>query len=415
MRQTLRIAWAYLKTRKRQSLVSIMGVAMGVGFFIAISSMMMGFQNFFVDRIIDISPHIIIKDEYRNARTQPAEVEYPQSAIKIHGVKPKEELRGIKNPMFVVDWVSDNVRNVNVAPVLFGQIFLRFGGKDIGSTVIGIDPVRERKVTNLEKDMVQGKLNHLLTESNGIIIGTGMAKRLGVRMGNKVNVVSPAGVQMVMKIVGLFETGITNIDYETSYVLIKKAQVLQQKLNRVNQIRIRADNVERAEPLARMIEERFAYRTESWRETNNNIFSIFVVQNVIMYSTVGAILIVAGFGIFNIISTIIYEKNRDIGILKSIGFQERDIQHIFMYQGLIVGLIGAVVGWIVGYSLVSMLKAWDIALEGEIKTEGFPLYHSIMQYVLATVFAIISSVISAWIPARKAARLKPVDIIRGAY
>ena len=123
-----------------------------------------------------------------------------------------------------------------------------------------------------------------------------------------------------MKITGLMRTGINSIDSGQAYALLKTAQVLQDRSNIVNQIRIRLADVTQAEPLARRIEAQVGYRTESWEETNRNVLSLFVIQNSIMYSVVGAILLVAAFGIYNIISTVVYEKTRDIAILKSLGF-----------------------------------------------------------------------------------------------
>jgi lipoprotein-releasing system permease protein len=172
--------------------------------------------------------------------------------------------------------------------------------------------------------------------------------------------------------------------------------------------------VEWARDIARSIETRYGYRTESWEETYENVLGIFVIQNGIMYSTVSAILIVAAFGIFNIISTIIHEKTRDIAILRSIGLEERDIRVIFLLEGLVVGVVGTLLGWALGHGIVELLGTIRFKVEGFVRSEGFILNEHVGQYLLAAGFALAASSLAAFLPARKAARLKPVDIIRGA-
>jgi lipoprotein-releasing system permease protein len=217
-----------------------------------------------------------------------------------------------------------------------------------------------------------------------------------------------------MKIVGLFRTGVTTMDNAMAYALLKKAQVLASRTNVVNQIRMRLDDVTAAERMAAAIETRFKYRTESWQETNRNVLGIFVIQNGIMYSTTGAILVVAAFGIFNIIATVVMEKTRDIAILKSIGLDEGDIRQIFLIEGFLVGIIGALVGWAVGYGLTEVLASIRFEIEGFVKTQGFYLSYSLTHYLIAGGIAVAAAMAAAYLPARKAARVNPVDIVRGA-
>ncbi len=413
MALTLSIALTHLRNRKRQTLVSVLGVAMGVGFFIAMAAMMQGFHIYFINKVIDVWPHVTIKDEYRAAPLQPVQRLFGGGVVTLYGLKPRDELRGIKDAESVLDGL--NRRNdLAAAPTLRGQVFLRYGSKDVSTTLVGIEPQHERRVSHLERDLVAGRLNDLYSAANGIILGEGVAKKIGAVMNDTLSVISPAGVMLKMKVVGIFRTGITPIDNFESYALLKKAQILQNRPNVVNQIRIRLQDVNQARNVARSIEARLGYRTESWEETYENILGIFVIQNAIIYSTVGAILIVAAFGIFNIISTVIHEKTRDIGILKSIGFEEGDIRRIFLIEGLLVGLVGTLLGWMLGYGLTRLLGTIRFHIEGFVTAQGFLLYYSILHYLIAGGFAVLSATFAAWLPARKAARLNPVDIIRGA-
>lgn len=413
MSLTLDIAASHLLKRRRQSAVSILGVALGVGFFIGMASMMQGFQRDFVARVIDIQPHITLKDEFRASPAQAAELSYAGGAVEIAGIKPKDEPRGIRNARGIIGALSD-LPGTRIAPTLSGQVFLRYGSKDVSATLVGIDPAAERHVTNIEKDLVQGALEGLYTAPNGIVLGDGLAAKVGAEMNTTLSVVSPAGVILKMKVVGILKSGITSIDNFQGYTLLKKSQILQDRPNVINQIRLKLEDVAQARFIAAKIEERFGYRTEPWEETNSNVLGIFVIQNGIMYSTVGAILIVACFGIFNIISTVIYEKTRDIAILKSMGFRERDIRRVFLVEGLLVGMIGMLLGWTLGFAIVEFLGSLRFNIEGFVKAQGFVLYRSWTHYAFAGAFAVGSAAFAAWLPARRAARVNPVDIVRGA-
>lgn len=410
------IAYEYLINRKRQVSVSIIGVMVGVGFFIAIFSLLKGMQLFFVNRVINVSPHVIIKDEFRSPPIQPIFKLFPKALIEIKGIKPKEESRGIRNKEKILNDLK-SFKDIIAAPVLEGQAFLRYGGKDVTTTLIGINPADEKKVSNLDQDIYEGNINNLISNSNGIILGKGLAKKLGVKLGSKLSVVAASGNTMKMKVVGLFSTSITILDMFNSYVLLKKAQIIQNKNNTINKIKLRLKDINNSDKLASKLERRYKYRAESWRETNQNIFDLFVIQNSVMYSTVIAILIVAGFGIYNIISTIINEKQKDIAILKSIGFSENNIRQMFLFQGLIVGIIGSILGWCLGAILIEILSAVQFKLEGQetfLQLNGFILYKSFEQYLISGFLAILTASYSAYLPARKASSLNPVDIIRGA-
>ncbi|MGE3906618.1 MAG: FtsX-like permease family protein [Reyranellaceae bacterium] len=407
------IALSHLLRRRRQSFVSVLGVALGVGFFIAMAAMMQGFQKDFVARVIDVQPHVVVKDEFRRPPRQPIYDRYPAAEIGLRGIKPREEVRGIRNARAVMDRLH-GIPGVALAPTLSGQVLLRFGARDVAATAIGIEPTSERRVSNLEKDLVAGTLESLLTAANGIILGEGVAQKAGVGMDDLISVVSPDGTVMKMKVVGIVSTGITTVDNFETYMLLKKAQILQGRPDVINRIRLKLQDVEQAQALAARIEGQIGYRTEAWQESNSNVLGIFVIQNAIMYSTVGAILLVACFGIFNIISTVVFEKSRDIAIIKAIGFPEAAIRRIFVLEGLAVGCVGTLCGWMLGLALTEILASIDFRIEGFIKTQGFILHRTVAHYLIAGGFSIVAATFAAWLPARRAARLNPVDIVRGA-
>ena len=407
----LRIAATHVRNRLRQTTVSTLGVALGVGFSIAMAGLMEGSQRDFMFKLIDAIPHVEIKDEQRHPTRQPASQIY--DAVAFHGLRPLEDLRGIRNPTEALaslrDWVDGNI-----AQRLSGQAVLRYSGQDVGMTLIGVRPKQELQVSKIGEDIRQGAFEDLGTTANGLVLGDKAAERLGATLGDTVTLTSANGVAKRFKIVGLFHSGVTSSDEGLAYAPLKAVQILLEKPDIINSITIRLANVEQSRNVAARAERQLGFKAVSWEEANEGLMEAFIVRNVIMYTAVGAILVVAGFGIFNIISTIVHEKARDIAILKSLGFPEGDIQQIFVLEGLVIGILGALVGSALGYGLSTYLSTIKFEVTTDIEMTRLPIYFSYMHYLLASGLALISAGVAGFIPARKAAALNPVDIIRGA-
>lgn len=407
----LRIASTHIRNRLRQTIVSTLGVALGVGFSVAMASLMEGSQRDFTATLIDAIPHVEILDEQRAPAEQPASAVY--DAVTYHGLRPKEDLRGIRNPTEALASLRDWV-NGSMAQRLSGQAVLRYAGQDIGMTLIGVEPKRELTVSKIGEDMRQGSFEDLDTTSNGLVVGDKAAERLGADLGDTVTLTSANGVAKRFKIVGLFHSGITTSDEGLAYAPLKAVQILLEKPDVINSIAIHLNSIAEANAVAARAERQLGYKAVSWEEANEGLMEAFFVRNVIMYTVVGAILVVAGFGIFNIVSTIVHEKARDIAILKSLGFPEVDIQQIFVLEGLVIGILGALAGSALGFGLSSYLASVKFEFTQDVEMTHLPIYFSALHYIIACLLALFSSGIAGYIPARKAARLNPVDIIRGA-
>ena len=410
MNLILEIALTHIRVRARQTLVAVAGVATGVGFSIVMAALMQGSQADFTRQLIDALPHITVTDERRQAPQQPAEVAF--DAARIHGLTPEARRRGIKNPMAIMAsfeaWVPGAV-----APATKTQALIRYASRDVAASVQGIDPHREPKVSMLATQMRQGTLASLYRATNAIILGTRLAEKIGARVGSNITVQTTDGANLNAQVVGLFRSGVRSVDESTAYVLLKTAQILAQQTGLVNEIRVRVSEPMAAQAVAQRIERESGYKSVSWQEAHEDLLSAFVVRNIIMYTVVGAILLVASFGTYNIISTITHEKTRDIAILKSLGLREAAVRHIFVFEALLIGLIGALIGWVLGYALTRALGTIEIK-NPMIDATRLPLVYSFVHYVMAAAVALISSLVAGYFPARKASRLFPVDIIRGA-
>ena len=408
-RLILGIAGKHLVKRKRQTAVATAGVGIGVGFFLAVSAMMIGSQNDFVQRLINVAPHIIISDEIRSPPPQPVFRALAGSAIQMHGYKTRNEVRGIKDWQEVVR-AAEAIPGAIVAPSLSGAITLRVGGREEPLGIIGVDPSIEEKIENVSENMSAGSLQNLETTEGGVIIADELARRLGVRMGDTVGATSRAGTRS-LKIVGLFARGRGQFG-NNGYVLLREAQSLTAQPFIINRIGISIPDPYQAQAVASDLEQRFGYKAQSWQERSADFMTVMLTRNVIMYSVVSAMLLVASFGIYTAVSNSVIDKRRDIAILRSVGFSQSDLQRVFIAEGMILAFIGLFVGWALGLLLMQVLGSIKFPIFGRV--EYLPLDRSARQFVIAAVASLTAATIAAWLPARKAARVNPVDILRGA-
>jgi len=410
MNLVLDIALTHVQFRARQTLVAVAGVATGVGFSIMMAALMEGSQADFMRQLIDALPHITISDDRRQAPMQPAEAFF--DAAEIRGLTPEERRRGIKNPMAIMAVLEGWVPGA-VAPSVKTQALIRYAGRDVGATVLGIDPYREPKVSALPTQMRQGTLPSLYRATNAIILGDRLAEKIGARVGANLTVQSSDGAQVGAQVVGLFRSGVRSVDESTAYVLVKTAQILARQTGLVNELRVRVRDPLAARDVAQRIERETGYKSVSWQEAHEDLMSAFLIRNIIMYTVVGAILLVASFGTYNIISTITHEKTRDIAIMKSLGLTESTVRRIFVLEALIIGLIGALAGWMLGYAMTVALGTIEIK-NPVVDATRLPVVFSVVHYAMAAGVALASSLVAGYFPARKAAKVYPVEIIRGA-
>lgn len=408
----LDIAYTHVAGRLRQTVVSIVGVALGVGFSIAMAALMQGSQEDFVTRLIDAMPHVAVSDETRTPARQPALDRF--DAVAVIGLKPEDDRRGIRNPTEVLA-ITRALAPGRIAPALTGQAVVRYGGGDVGLSLAGVDPAAELKVSKIAEDMREGSFEALASDPNGIVLGDGVARKLGGSLGDQVAVTSSRGLLKRFRIVGLYHTGVTSQDDASGYVVLKAAQILYERPNAINQIRIRLADIDAARSVAARIETEIGYKAVSWEEANEGLLEAFKIRNVIMFTVVGAILLVAGFGIYTIVSTIVHEKARDIAILKSLGFREADMRRIFLVEGLMIGVVGSLAGWALGFGLTELLASIKFELRaGVTEISHLPVARDPLHYAVSAGFALASAGVAGYLPARKAAKVKPVDIIRGA-
>jgi lipoprotein-releasing system permease protein len=283
-------------------------------------------------------------------------------------------------------------------------------------TLTGIDPQLEPQASKLATQMRQGELGDLHGAPNAIIIGEPLAEKLAVKIGNTVTVAAGPGdrTQVAATVVGIFRSGLKQVNEGQIYSLISTAQTLTGKPGMINELRLRLRDPVMAQQIAAQVEAQTGYRSVSWEEANVNLLSNYAVRNYIMMTVMGAMLLVSSFATYNIISTITYEKRHDIAIMKSLGMRENLVRRIFVIEAAMIGAIGILIGWALGYALCNGLSR--ITVYNSITGERLPMFihYSINEYLIAGAISIVCAAGAAFFPARKATRAHPVDIIRGA-
>ncbi|WP_448584644.1 ABC transporter permease [Thermocrinis sp.] len=406
MRHVYFLALKLLFERKRQTIVSFLGVGIGVSAFVVMSSLMLGFQSYFIQQVIDLEPHIRIKPKETLAER------IKEKFSVILGLKPKEKEK-ILGWRDLMTKLEEHPEVVGLAPHLVSRGIVRYGIKEKPVNLIGIDPDREPRASIIERFLKYGNIQAIQNRRDGVILGILVARSLGIEeVGQKVLLVAPNGETLTLRVVDIFESGITNLDDTRVYLNINTLQAILGKEGQVNEIIIKLRDPEKAERVAKALSLTIDYEVESWQKAYRNFLSIFKIQNVITYMIVFAILLVSAFGIFNIIMMTVLEKKKDIAILMAMGYSRGDILLIFLFQGVIVGIIGAVLGSIIGYGLQEYLESVRLDVEGLIRTPGFVLYRSFSLYIYGAIFSILFSVLASLYPSYKASKLNPVDIFR---
>lgn len=411
------ISIRYLLAHRRQTLICVAGVTISVMMYLAMSSMMHGFREKFIIETVESTGHIVVNDEPRESETPILQQAYPAEhpVYVLDSSKPREQVKKIRNAMGLIQKVRSMPGILAVAPEVTGDAIATYGSKTMTISILGIEPAAQMQVTTIGTKLIEGSFDKLESTADGVVIGRGVAATLGVKLDDSVVLASSSGGKTIARVVGIFQTGVTPVDYSRVYMLMNNAQTLLDKKNVVNRLTLRTVDYTRAREFAAQIESIAGYKTESWQETNSNFLSIFVVQDVITAVITGALLVVAAFGVLNILVMAVLERVNDIAILKSFGLNRRDITLIFLNQGFLIGLVGASLGVGAGKLFIELLKRIPIKMEGLVKAESLLMADHPSSYAIAFVASVVAVMFASVYPARRAASAEPVDVIRGAH
>ena len=403
MRFELFVARRYLLAQRKQALISVislistLGVGIGVLALIVALALMTGLQGELRDRILGSTAHVYV---------------YKTGGITDYHAEV-EQLRAVRHVE-------------GAAPAITGIALISTGDGKSPITVKGIDPKLEPSVTDLGKAMQSGSLDAIVDREDeipGVLIGDKLARTLRVKVGDVVNLLTDQGTltpggmlpkNRKARVGGIFSMGLLEFDSAWGFVSLDFAERLI-GVDQVELIQLRVDDVDAAPAIARSVEaSNSAYRVQDWTQLNATFFSALSLEKLGMSIAIGLIMMVASLQIVASLILLVMEKSRDIGILKTMGTSPRRISVIFMMQGTIIGIVGTVIGAIAALALCWVLTEYKLVHipEDVYQVAYVPFIVKPVDFLLVVVSAIVICFLATIYPSRQAARLDPVQALR---
>lgn len=409
------IAIHLLKARLKQTIVAAVGVTFGIAMFIALVSFMNGLNDLLDGLMLNRTAHVRLYNEIKPTLKQPIELseKYKNSTNFISSIKPKDRGKAIYNSQAIINYLKQDNRIIDVAPKINVPVFFNSGTIEISGVINGIDVLPEEKLFKISDYIIEGKVADLI-QNNSIIIGKGLADKMLLAVGDMIKVTSAKGNLASLKIVGISQFGIAEYDNTMSYTSLATAQkLLGESTNYVTDIQVKLFDITTAPSVAVEFQNKFEIDAIDYQTANSQFETGSTVRSIISYAVGVVLLIVAGFGIYNILNMMIFEKMDSIAILKATGFSGNDVKWIFILLALIIGLVGGVFGLIFGFAFSSIIDVipFETASLPTIKT--YPINYNPLFYVIGIVFALLTTIIAGLFPALKASKIDPVEIIRG--
>lgn len=411
------LALRHLLSRKRQTGLMLAGITLGTAAYIAISAMMMGFQSFIIDQLVNNDSHVRVSAREEIITEHSLDEDFFPDAKAIVWHTPPSGRRDDAYIEYPAGWFERLERDPRVAafsPQLVAQVIARRGRVSVTARLIGSDPERQMQVTNIERYMLEGKFSDIAGTGNRIVVGEGLLQELGARVSEDLLVTSDKGTTIPLRIVGVFRLGIKTLDDTTIFGSLADVQKVNGTPSRVSDIALRLVDVGEAAEFATSWSALSREKIQSWDQANEGIMSVFRTQNVVRYSMTVSILVVAGFGIYNILSMAVRQKRREIAILRSIGYEPHDITWLFQLQGMMLGLLGGALGVAIGLVASYLMSTIEISSQRAIGagTGKMMISYDFMIYVRAFLISFGISSLAGLLPSWAAGRLTPIEIIR---
>jgi len=393
----------YLRAKRKQvfisliTLLSVAGVTVGVMALIVVIAVMTGFEADLKNRILGVESHLVV------LRHGPFR-DYPQ----------------------VLDQVRQTRGVAAATPFVYSQVMLRTASGASGAVLRGIDPDSAgRVIRNIEPEVLAAMGRSTDEAAPAIVLGKELARSLGVIRGDSLYVISPRGFLSptghvpAMKrftVAGLFTSGMYEYDGSLAYVPLSAAQRLLRLDGAVTGIEIRLDDIYSADRIGKAISDQlgFPYWTRDWMQMNRNLFSALKLEKTVMFIILVLIVLVAAFNIASTLIMMVMEKTKDIAIMKAMGATNRSIRRIFVFNGMIIGAVGTVLGVCLGFLACFLLDRYKfIELPGDVYyITTLPVRLDTLDVVLIAAAALVICFLATLYPARQASRMDPVEAIR---
>ncbi len=411
-----KIAGVYLTAKPKQTMVAIMGVTFGISMYVFMNSFMSGVNNSQNDLAFSSLAHVRIYNDgpvdHTNLLTGAnLGSDSNKYLVNLRHARIIRYTEGIKNSLEIINYVIKQPEVLSLTPEVNINIFFRNGDNKINGILSGVEVAGEDKVFKISSNMVLGNWNELKYRPDGIILGEDLAQQLSLNLEDNVNILTSDGVSKNYKVIGTFRTNVKNVDKSKAYLNITTTrQLLSKNQDYLTDIQINVIDYQKTAGLVNRIAPVIAYKVESWQTSNQQLEAGSKLRDIIAKAVSLTILLVAGFGIYNIMNMTINEKIREIAILKAMGFSGRDVTTIFLIQAMAIGVFGGIIGMILGYLVSLWVNHIPFRIGG---LNNLPMAYQFIDYCLAFVFGLITTLVAGYLPARKASKIDPVLIIRG--
>lgn len=411
----LNIALHLLQARLKQTIVAAAGVTFGIAMFIALVSFMSGLNHLLDGLMLNRTPHVRLYNAIKPTENQPVTLseEYKDGTNFINSIKPKDIGKSVYNSKSIIKVLKEDNRIIDVAPKVTTPVFFNSGTIEISGIINGITVFAEDELFQVGDYIIEGTLSDLL-ESNSIIIGKGLADKMMLTKDDIIKITTSKANLVTLKIVGISQVGISEIDDTMTYTSLETAQkLLGEPTNYITDIQIKLHDVTTATAMAKEYSKQFGVDAMDFETANAQFETGSSMRSLISYVVGIVLLIVAGFGIYNILNMMIYEKMDSIAILKATGFSGTDVMWVFIVLSVVIGLVGGVLGLLFGFILSSIIDLIPYQTVSLPTVKTYPIDYNPLYYVIGIVFALFTTAIAGFFPALKASKVDPVEIIRG--
>ncbi len=412
----IEIAKSLMLARVKQTVIAAVGVTFSITMFVALLGFMNGLNAMLDGLILNRTPHIRFYNEIKPNPNQPIDQinDFENSYNIIRSIKPSGGRLSIHNNEAIINTLKDDHRVLGVASKISAQVFYNVGTIDITGVVNGIDVDAESRLFFFEDYVTSGNAADLRNVANSIILGKGAADRMLADIGDVIQATTAQGNRVQLKVVGYYQSGLGELDNIQSYASISTTQkMLGETASYITDIQVKLKNFEDAPKMAREYQQIFDIDADDIQTVNAQFETGTQIRTMISYAVGITLLVVSGFGIYNILNMMIYEKMDTIAILKAIGFSGGDVNRIFITIALTIGILGGGIGLVLGFLAGLGIERIPFETEALPTIKTFPVDFNPRYYIIGGVFSLITTYFAGYFPARKASGVDPVEIIRG--
>ena len=411
-----RIAVALSVARWRQTLVAAVGVTFSITMFISLLGFMNGLNDMLDGLILNRTPHIKLFNELKPSPLQPVQQasDFKDQYHFIRSVKPYGDRPQIYNVEPIMQTLNADQRVLGVAPKITTQVFYTIGSVDVAGMINGVDVEAENRLFFFSTYVTAGQYIDLINIPNSIILGKTAADQMLAHIGDVLQVTTVNGEKHQLKVVGFFQSGLADIDKVQSYTSLTTAQKLLGKpRSYITDLQVKLHDINLAPAMAKEYAGLFDIDAEDIQTVNAQFETGSNVRSTISYAVGITLLIVAGFGIYNILNMMIYEKMDSIAILKATGFSGKDVKRIFILIALSIGVAGVAFGLLFGFIFSSIIDQIPFVTPALPSIKTFPVNYDLKFYMIGAGFGLFTTYLAGYLPSRKASKVDPVVIIRG--